>query len=169
MNMRAITDHIVNPANDTLAITVLDEPGAGGANHAYLVAGADLNRNKSLPALWGAGASPEKGTGTAILFQNGPIPENGVNGITLIVVVCKDADDAIAKGFNYAAQGDSFKPIEIEKAVVVQNGTEGGNPTVDLVLLDQTGQRFVVMLTGTLVNMLARTAQPITPVNGTLQ
>lgn len=87
----------------------------------------------------------------------------------LIVVVCKDADDAIAKGFNYAAQGDSFKPIEIEKAVVVQNGTEGGNPTVDLVLLDQTGQRFVVMLTGTLVNMLARTAQPITPVNGTLQ
>lgn len=72
----------------------------------------------------------------------------------LRVVVCEDADDAIARGFDYAAQGDKFKPIEIETAVVVTNGTEAGNPTVDLVLVDQAGQRYVVMLTGALIKLI---------------
>lgn len=30
--MRELHDHKVNPANDTLTIEVVDEPGAGGAN-----------------------------------------------------------------------------------------------------------------------------------------
>ncbi|MFM9922716.1 hypothetical protein VLK31_06980 [Variovorax sp. H27-G14] len=72
----------------------------------------------------------------------------------LSVVVCEDADDAIAQGFDYASQGDKFKPIEIEKAVVIQHGTQAGKPTVDLVLFDQTGQRFVVMLTGALLKSI---------------
>lgn len=72
----------------------------------------------------------------------------------LRVVVCKDAGDAIAQGFDYAAQGDKFKPIEIETAVVVLDGTESGKPSVDLVLVDQQGQRFVVMLTGALIKSL---------------
>lgn len=29
--MRKLTDHIINPANDRIEITVMDEPGAGGA------------------------------------------------------------------------------------------------------------------------------------------
>lgn len=33
--MRKLTDHIVNPANDKITIRVIDEPGAGGANHEY--------------------------------------------------------------------------------------------------------------------------------------
>lgn len=50
---------------------------------------------------------------------------------------------------------EGFKAIEIEKAVVVQLGTEGGNSTCDLVLVDKEGQHFVVMLTGNLIKTLA--------------
>lgn len=64
--MRNITDHIANPANEALDITVLDEPGQGGANHKYLVA-------------WSSESAPNS---VEISFQNGPIKEFGVNGIT---------------------------------------------------------------------------------------
>lgn len=37
-SMREITDHKVNPANDTIKINVVDQPGAGGACHEYDVA-----------------------------------------------------------------------------------------------------------------------------------
>lgn len=72
----------------------------------------------------------------------------------LSVVVCQDADDAIAQGYDYASKGAEFKPIEITKAVVVRNGTQAGKPTVDLVLVDETGQKYVVMLTGALVKSI---------------
>lgn len=68
--MRMLTDHIVNPANDRLKIEVTDEPGSGGANHAYVISGFD---GPDIPA----------GSGYVnINFQNGPINEAGVNGIT---------------------------------------------------------------------------------------
>lgn len=72
----------------------------------------------------------------------------------LNIVICKDADDAIAQGYDYASKGDEYKPIEISKAVVVQDGTQAGKPTVDLVLVDQAGQKYVVMLTGALVKSI---------------
>jgi hypothetical protein len=72
--MRTIEDHKVNPANDTLTIRVIDEPGAGGANHQYLVTG--LN---GIPDVH-------------ISFQNGPIPETGVNGLTHEVLLAIVAD-----------------------------------------------------------------------------
>lgn len=65
--------------------------------------------------------------------------------------ICKDADDAIAQGHIYR---DGIKPIEIDKVVVVQNGTEAGNSTVDLVLKDQEGNTFVVMVTGNLLKSI---------------
>jgi len=58
-----ITDHIVNPENDKLRIVVIDEPGPGGAHHEYHVEQPD-------------------GLIHSIEFQNGPIGEVGVNGIT---------------------------------------------------------------------------------------
>jgi hypothetical protein len=66
--MRTLTDHVVpgDSANHQLRIEVHDEPGAGGANHEYMIAwdGAD------------------QADGCGISFQNGPIKENGVNGLT---------------------------------------------------------------------------------------
>lgn len=70
---RQIHDHKVNPANDTLTIQVLDEPSHTGANHDYEV------------LLTPDPAQPDEGnwlTAFPILFQNGPINEHGVNGLT---------------------------------------------------------------------------------------
>lgn len=67
--MRTITDHIANPVNDRLQIKVTDKPGAGGANHEYEVSGFDAS------------------TAHKISFQNGPINEAGVNGVTQEVLL----------------------------------------------------------------------------------
>lgn len=115
--MRTIDDHKVNPANDTLEITVVDEPGAGGANHAYLVRGARLYRNGSLPDLWKTGTSPEMGMGIDILFQNGPIPEAGVNGLTneVLLAIVADRLRSFQKG-PYACKANACALTHIEEA-----------------------------------------------------
>lgn len=89
--MRTLTDHQVNPANDTLTITVLDEPGSGGASHRYEISGFIVDTNPS-------GRNPDDFTPqqdsrpAVILFQNGPIPENGVNGVTQEALLAIVAD-----------------------------------------------------------------------------
>ena len=76
--MRTITDHIVegDSANHQLAIKAIDEPGSGGANHKYEITwpgGVSLDEN----------GKNQIGTITVeINFQNGPIKEFGVNGVT---------------------------------------------------------------------------------------
>jgi len=62
--MRELTSHKINPANDRLTITVLDEKGSDGAHHKYRISGFD------------------RSTSVILEFQNGPINEVGVNGIT---------------------------------------------------------------------------------------
>lgn len=86
---RTITDHIVNPCNDKIAILVNDEPGAGGANHRYEIAGFDTEGNPSRGGETGTEA-PSKHA--VLLFQNGPIPEKGTNGITQEVLLAIVAD-----------------------------------------------------------------------------
>jgi hypothetical protein len=82
--MRYLDDHKVNPANDTLAVRVMDEPGSGNANHAYLISGFDNTTNPSDP-------DDQDPNTCLILFQNGPINEVGVNGVTheaLLAILC---------------------------------------------------------------------------------
>lgn len=88
--MRVITDHIINPCNDKLTITVTDEPGAGGANHRYEIAGFDSETNAS-QSRYHYERDGDFGK-TVILFQNGPINEKGVNGITQEVLLAIVAD-----------------------------------------------------------------------------
>lgn len=71
---RTINSHITNAANDKLRIDVLDPLGAGGANHHYAVSGF----TKDHPSLFG----PSVGDDVHITFQEGPIEEAGVNGLT---------------------------------------------------------------------------------------
>lgn len=73
VNFREITAHKVNPANDKIDIHVTDAVGAGGANHRY---------ECFLP----------DGRAYVIDFQNGPIAENGVNGLTQEVLLAIVAD-----------------------------------------------------------------------------
>jgi hypothetical protein len=68
--MRKLSDHIVSGDQAVqLDISVLDEPGAGGANHQYQVS-------------WGEGQVLPLDQTCFIGFQNGAIKESGVNGIT---------------------------------------------------------------------------------------
>lgn len=76
MNMRELTDHVVNPESDRLRVVVVDEPGAGGAHHRYEISGFDVTP----PGAGGVkGFTDDK---LIIVFQNGTIPEAGVNGVT---------------------------------------------------------------------------------------
>ena len=94
--MRTIEDHKVNPANDTLTITVVDEPGHGGACHEYVVSGF-----KPRPL----GASSD----VHINFQNGPIAEAGVNGLTHEVLLAILADRLLGfQAGQYACQENAI-------------------------------------------------------------
>lgn len=78
--MRELTDHIVSGDQAVqLRIAAIDEPGAGGANHHYSISGFDTETNASDPFKDRHGLPAKYST---ILFQNGPIKEAGVNGIT---------------------------------------------------------------------------------------
>ena len=80
--MREITSHIVNPANDKLKITVLDKPGQGGACHAYEIEGFNEKSNPALGVPCSNGDPQAPLPSIVLLFQNGPIAEVGVNGVT---------------------------------------------------------------------------------------
>jgi len=78
--MRTITSHTVegDAANHQLKIDVLDEPGAGGANHAYEISWEP----KPVPPQPGFRQEFIAKKRIPIWFQNGPILEASVNGVT---------------------------------------------------------------------------------------
>ena len=69
---RELTSHKVTGLNDAIVIGVLDEPGSGGATHVYQVA-LDRGPYAGLRVL---------DTLCTIRFQNGPIKEAGLNGLS---------------------------------------------------------------------------------------
>lgn len=70
--MRELTSHKVNGLNEDLHVVAIDEKGAGGASHVYAVEYC-LN-----PGTAAGGTSPL----ARIQFQNGPVKEAGINGIS---------------------------------------------------------------------------------------
>lgn len=107
--MRTIDDHKVNPANDTLTITAVDEPGSGGAHHRYEIAGFNPSTNPSGEPIWS--------DTTAILFQNGPINEVGVNGLTheALLAIVADRLRSFQKG-PFATRYNALALTHIEEA-----------------------------------------------------
>lgn len=112
--MRELTDHRVNPANDKLKIEVLDEPGAGGANHLYRISGFNTATNPSDPFVAKHGAPAEYST---VLFQNGPIAEAGVNGVTqeALLAICIDRLRSFQAG-PYACRENALALTKMEEA-----------------------------------------------------
>jgi hypothetical protein len=98
--MRVITTHIVNPANDKITITVIDEPGSGGAHHEY-----EVGYNSQEPVL--------------IKFQKGPIVEAGVNGLTqeVLLAICIDRLQCFQKG-PYACRENAIALTKLEEATM---------------------------------------------------
>ncbi len=83
---REILGHSIDPEIDKIKIIANDHPGPGGANHRYVIVGYDPASNTSLyPQLTDE-------ISTVLLFQNGPIPKSGVNGITNEVLLAIVAD-----------------------------------------------------------------------------
>jgi hypothetical protein len=74
--VRDIQTYKQNVCNEHIRVEVLDEPGVGGACHHYGLSGFSTRENPS--------ATPgyDDETMYHLIFQNGPIAEAGVNGIT---------------------------------------------------------------------------------------
>ena len=90
--MRTIESHKVNPANDQIELNVTDAVGAGGANHRYEMILPD-------------------GRVYCLDFQNGPIAEAGVNGITheCLIAICIDRLECFQAGpFACAENGEAL-------------------------------------------------------------
>lgn len=96
--IRTLSDHKVNPANDRIEVVVLDEPGPGGACHGYEVCVPD-------------------GRNTKISFQNGPIAEEGVNGVTheALISILLDRLRAFQAG-PYAGRENALALTKLEEA-----------------------------------------------------
>jgi hypothetical protein len=65
--MRELTSHKVTGVNDGITLSVVDEPGHGGANHDYTAEWVQKDGRMQC---------------YRIKFQNGTLPEVGVNGLT---------------------------------------------------------------------------------------
>ena len=122
--MREIHDHKVNPANDKLDITVLDEPGPGGANHEYQVTGYASKDGVHNGCL-------------RISFQEGPIAEAGVNGVTqeVLIAIVIDRLRSFQQG-KFACRENALALTKLEEAQLwlfsrtlkrMQRGVEGTN------------------------------------------
>lgn len=78
----------------------------------------------------------------------------GINR-SIKMAVFNDPDEAIEAGYNYSEWGDKPIPLGIDKAVVVRKGMVSGAATVDLLLVDEHGNKYVTLITANLLAMVA--------------
>lgn len=111
---RFLQGHKVNPANDVVEIEVLDKPGAGGAHHHYRVSGFDTAKN---PSNAGPDGYASSYSSLPIIFQNGPINEAGVNGLTheVLLAVLIDRMQSFQAG-PYACRENALALTKLEEA-----------------------------------------------------
>lgn len=119
--MREIIDHIVagDAANHKLTLHAMDEPGSGGANHRYEIRGYQVATNPS------AYSQERTDVCDVILFQNGPIKESGVNGVTgeALLAILIDRLRGFQSG-PYACRENQNQLDHLEKALYwAQNRT----------------------------------------------
>ncbi len=118
--MRELNGHKVNGCNDHLTITVLDEPGKGGAPHLYQVEGFNSGTNPSDPWTARHGQPAQHST---ILFQNGPIPEVGTNGLTheVLLTILIDRLEGFQNGpFAHPYNADALSSLRSARASLQQ-------------------------------------------------
>ena len=125
--MRELTSHKVNGLNEALTVEVLDEPGQGNACHLYKIHGLrqvdDTGHDHPTPC--------------CIAFQNGPIQEAGVNGISQEALLAIVEDRLMGfQGGQYACRENALALTKIQEAMMwlqkrtrdrVARGVEGTN------------------------------------------
>ena len=146
--IRELTAHRINGLNEALRVFVLDGPGAGGASHDYVVllpmsreqndayarggapdAGAaqyDMGNgdtlwvNHHIASIWGGSAPVKFFWATRLSFQNGPIKEAGVNGISqeALIAVLLDRLEGFQSG-QYACRDNQLALDHLQYARLV--------------------------------------------------
>jgi len=120
--MRRLTSHVVNGLNEAIEITVLDEPGQGGACHEYRL---NIPTDTS-------GLEP-----LVIKFQNGPLKEEGTNGFSgeALLAVVEDRLLCFQAG-PYACRENAVALTKLQEALMwlqkrtrdrMARGVEGTN------------------------------------------
>lgn len=132
--MRELTDHVVSGDQAVqLKIQVTDEPGAGGANHRYEVTGFDTSSNPSSDTF--AHGMKDVNSCLLVLFQNGPIKEAGVNGVTqeALMAICIDRLRSFQAG-PFSCRENAIALTKMEEALMwlqrrtvarIKRGVEG--------------------------------------------
>jgi len=124
---RVLTSHKVYGLNESLLINVLDEPGQGNACHEYQIRTFVKNEDDST-------ADVEL---CNISFQNGPINEFGVNGISneSLLAIVEDRLSGFQAGA-FACRENAIALTKIQEAVMwlqkrtrdrMSRGVEGTN------------------------------------------
>lgn len=110
--MREITTHKVNGLNEKLAIKVFDQPGPGNACHEYQVECVDSALVEDSKT-W-----DRTRANCRIHFQNGPIGEKGVNGISneALLAVVIDRLQGFQSG-DYKCRENSIALTKLEEAM----------------------------------------------------
>jgi hypothetical protein len=105
--MRELTSHKVNGLNECLRIDVNDEPGSGGACHNYGIVSTEPRSADKPPAVM-----------CPIRFQEGPIAEAGVNGISneALLAVVVDRLECFQKG-QYSCRENALALTHLQDAM----------------------------------------------------
>lgn len=72
--------------------------------------------------------------------------------------VFKDADEATDYGFNYNEWDKRPELVTATDAVIVRNGTVQGLPTIDIICVDEQGNKHVMLITGRLLKAVVDVA-----------
>lgn len=119
---RSLTSHRVNGLNEAINIVVLDEPGQGNACHAYRIDAMDGDQAMDT---------------CLIHFQDGPIKDAGVNGISneALLAVVEDRLIGFQSG-QYSCRENAVALTKIQEAMMwlqkrtrdrMARGVEGTN------------------------------------------
>ena len=106
--MRELTSHKVNGLNEALRIEVLDEPGQGNACHVYGITSDEPRSADTPPAVM-----------CPVRFQNGPIQEYGVNGISneALLAIVEDRLAGFQSG-QYACRENAIALTKLQEAMM---------------------------------------------------
>lgn len=74
----------------------------------------------------------------------------------LNVKVVQGAQEAIEKGYVY--REPEYQPIRVDEVVVVKEGMESGKSSIDFVLTNAKGEKFVFILTENLLRSVYQIA-----------
>lgn len=99
--MREIRTHVANECNDKVKVAAIDASGSGGANHLYEITVPNGERGNAI-----------------IAFQDGPINEVGVNGLTneSLIAIVIDRLQGFQKG-QFANRENALALTKLEEAM----------------------------------------------------